>query len=106
MILIKSTKTQMIYHIVKTEYWKLFEDQETYFPESYAAEGFIHLSTQTQVAGVLERYYKNTPNLLLLSINESLLTSKLIFEASTNDELFPHLYGELNKNAVVEIKEI
>jgi uncharacterized protein (DUF952 family) len=96
----------MLYHIVEKSAWESFEGQDLYFPASFKTEGFIHLSEKHQVQGVLERYYVSVTNLLLLHLNESLFTAELKYEASPNGELFPHLYGHLNKNSVVGVVEI
>lgn len=74
-----------------------------YTAGSLKQEGFIHLSTKEQVAGVVERYYQNSPDLLLLHVDAERLVHELRYEQSTNNELFPHLYGPLNKDAVVAI---
>ncbi|MBC7572647.1 MAG: DUF952 domain-containing protein [Spirosoma sp.] len=96
----------MIYHIVTTTDWTAQRDSLTYAAASLANEGFIHLSTKEQVAGVLKRYYQNVPDLLLLHVDPNKLTADLRYEAATNNELFPHLYGPLNKDAVVNIDPI
>ncbi len=96
----------MLYHLVKVDYWEAHEIQTAYTPETYSEEGFIHLSTQSQVAGVLERYYQNVRPLLLLHLDETRFTAPLTFEPSTNGELFPHLYGPLNRDAIVSVEEI
>ncbi|MDQ1085965.1 MULTISPECIES: DUF952 domain-containing protein [unclassified Siphonobacter] len=96
----------MLYHIVKPDYWQSHEIQEAYTPETFSEEGFIHLSTQSQVAGVLERYYPNVRPLLLLHLDETRFKALLKFEPSTGGELFPHLYGPLNRDAIVSIEEL
>lgn len=94
----------MIYHIVPSTYWATFEDKPAYFSETFDAETFIHCSLQEQVAGVLERYYVGVTGLVLLHIDESKLTSTLLYEpAPHNGELFPHIYGGINREAVVEV---
>jgi uncharacterized protein (DUF952 family) len=42
---------------------------------------------------------------MILTIETDKLFSKLVKEPSTNDELFPHIYGRLNTNAVVDVEE-
>jgi uncharacterized protein (DUF952 family) len=42
---------------------------------------------------------------LILKIDPEKLTSKLVNEPSTNNEIYPHIYGPINREAVVEIKE-
>lgn len=94
----------MIYHIVTPEQWAPFEYASAYKSETLDAETFIHCSIQTQIAGVLERYYGNVDNLLLMHIDESKLTSALLYEPAPNGtELFPHVYGPINSEAIVEL---
>lgn len=94
-----------IYHIVTTEIWENFKDEDFYEAESLQTEGFIHCSFANQLEGVLERYYKNVGKVLILEIETVKLTSKLVNEPSTNDEIYPHIYGEINRNAIVEVVE-
>ena len=97
---------QIIYHIVSSQNWDGQETSTDYEAESLQTEGFIHLSRKEQVNGVLNRYYQHIPDLLLLRVDSAKLTHELRYEASTNNELFPHLYGPLNKDAIVEIEKI
>lgn len=93
----------MIYHIIPKKEWEKALQIGFYVAPSLAHEGFIHCSTHTQVAGVLQRYYKNETALLLLHIDEPLLTSSVKYEwASSVNEMFPHIYGPLNTAAVVK----
>ena len=95
-----------IYHVVSMEHWAKFANKPTYEADSLQREGFIHLSEQGQVAGVLDRYYRGVPDLLLLHIDPAKLTHELRYEEATNGEQFPHVYGPINKDAVVEIEKI
>lgn len=96
----------MIYHIVSPQYWKAYADKDTYFSETFAHEKFIHCSTIEQVSGVLERYYKGAGKVLRLEIDEDKLTTKPVYETATNDEQFPHIYGGINKSAVLSVVEL
>ena len=96
----------LIYHIVSAADWTKFNGQPDYEAASLQTEGFIHLSQQGQVAGTLRRYYQDVPNLLLLHVDTDKLTHELKYEPSRNTELFPHLYGPLNKDAIVQIERI
>ena len=93
-----------IYHIVLPEVWKEFEGEEFYSAESLASEGFIHCSFENQLEGVLERYYSGGGKVLVLEIDSEKLVSKLVNEPSTNDEIYPHIYGKINKKAIVDVK--
>ena len=97
----------MIYHVVSNTSWQNAVQQGFYEAASLAQEGFIHTSKADQVAGVLNRYYKGETDLLLLHIDESLLTSTLQYElAPSVNEEFPHIYGPLNVDAVVKIEKL
>lgn len=97
----------MIYHVVTTQNWQKALQQGFYEAASLAAEGFIHASKAEQVAGVLERYYKNQVNLLLLHIDETKLTATLKYElAPSINEEFPHIFGRLNLDAVIKIETL
>ncbi len=42
---------------------------------------------------------------ILLEIDPSVLTSKLVIEPSRDGLLFPHIYGVINKSAIVHVEE-
>ena len=94
----------LIYHIVSVTDWNKFESVDYYEAPSLASEGFIHCSKRNQIEGVLERYYANFTNLLLLHINPLLLAAELKFEQATNQEFFPHVFGRINKNSILEVE--
>lgn len=93
----------IIYHIVLPEAWEQFRDKEFYTAESLETEGFIHCSFENQIEGVLERYYSGVETVLILKIDAEKLTSKLVNEPSTDDEIYPHIYGAINRNAISRI---
>lgn len=94
-----------IYHIVLPEVWEEFKDKDFYEAESLTTEGFIHCSFEGQIEGVLERYYKDVEKVLILKLETDKLTSELVNEPSTNDEIYPHIYGRINKDAIVGLEE-
>ncbi|MFM8744365.1 MAG: DUF952 domain-containing protein [Cytophagales bacterium] len=96
----------MLFHIATQPDWSAHLANDVYVPQGFTSEGFIHLSTEAQVPGVLQRYYQDRTDLLLLTIDETKLTSPLKYEPSTGAELYPHLYGALNKSAIIKIETI
>lgn len=97
----------MIYHVTTKEAWEQALRDGTYQTDSLSTEGFIHNSTLEQVPGVLARYYKNKTGLLLLHIDESLLTSTLKYElAPSVNEMFPHIFGPINLGAVIKSEDV
>ena len=96
----------MIYHITTPELWEKQQSQDFYEAESLKIEGFIHCSTKEQVAGVLERYFKGIHELVLLHLAVEKLQSELKYEVATDGELFPHIFGTINKDAIIEVEKI
>jgi uncharacterized protein (DUF952 family) len=95
------------YHIATPAQWKQYADSIYYEAESLNTEGFIHASTASQVEATLNRYYKSEPTILLLKIEAAKLNVELKYElAPSVNEYFPHIYGQLNKDAIVNIEEL
>ncbi len=100
-------ESDYVYHITTREQWIEALKAGQYDSETLATEGFIHCSTEIQVAGVLERYYKGKTGLLKLKIEKSKVERPLVFElAGSINEVFPHIHGALNLDAVTEITEL
>jgi uncharacterized protein (DUF952 family) len=79
---------------------------------SLASDGFVHLARSTQVIQVLRHFFAGTSGLVLLAIDPVGLKHDLRFEAAAavgsqpasgdEGESFPHLYGPLNIEAIVD----
>jgi uncharacterized protein (DUF952 family) len=92
-----------IYHIVLKTEWEKQIDLPEYSAESLDLEGFIHASNLEQIEGTLIRFFASEMgNVVILKIDTTLLLPKLVYEPA-GDELFPHIFGGINKNSVVEI---
>lgn len=105
----------MIYHITSRSAWSQARARGEYRAESLDTEGFIHCSTEAQVIPVAENFYKGQPDLLLLVIEPERLSSDLKWEPPADGspppgvpqgDLFPHLYGPLNLDAVVKVFDL
>ena len=93
-----------IFHICRRQDWKEAQKKGEYRAESFSAVGFIHCSELRQVAGVANNFYSDVPDLLLLKIVVDKLISKVKYEAA-DGQFFPHIYGTVNLDAVVEVFE-
>jgi uncharacterized protein (DUF952 family) len=97
----------IIYHVTAKSEWKAALKKGFYEAASLATEGFIHCSEKHQVTGVLERYFKDKTNLIKLVIETGKLTSPYVQEWSPSaKDTFPHIYGPINLDAVVETVEL
>jgi uncharacterized protein (DUF952 family) len=96
-------ESKIIYHITTPALWEKFAFLDFYEAPSLQDEGFIHASKAHQVQETANRYYKDEPEILLLTIDTTLLAVPLVYEeAPKRKEEFPHMYGKLNKEAVIE----
>ena len=97
----------MVFHVITSSDWATAQQLGYYEAASVATEGFMHASKKEQVQGVLERYYNGKADLLLLHIDETKLTAPLKYElAPSVNEEFPHIFGRLNLDAVVEVEDV
>jgi uncharacterized protein (DUF952 family) len=97
----------LIYHITTLGEWEESKKKGQHIAASYETEGFIHCSTKDQVEGVLHRYFKGSSSLVELTIDPEKLTSKLVYEpAPSTNELFPHVYGPINCDAIIAVENV
>jgi uncharacterized protein (DUF952 family) len=98
-----------IYHIARASDWAQAQAAGEYTTSTrgrtLAEEGFIHCSASGQVAGVANTFYRGLPDLLVLVIDVGRVRPEVRVEQVTgSDEPFPHVYGPLNVDAVVETR--
>jgi len=97
----------IIYHVTTVAEWKAAQEKGFYEAPSLVTEGFIHCSQDHQVAAVLERYFTGKTNLVKLTIDTGKLTSKFVFDWSPSTaDTFPHVYGTINPDAVIDVVAI
>lgn len=70
------------------------------------SDGFIHLSTLGQVAQTFALYFQGVSDLIIVEIDADFFGENIKWEKSRNGELFPHLYGILEMEAVRKIHEV
>jgi len=100
----------VIYHITLWTAWAEAQQRGEYRAASLENEGFIHFSTNSQILPVVDKIFKGQRDLLLLVIDPALLTSELKWEPPAGEappgipenDLFPHVYGPINLDAVVK----
>jgi uncharacterized protein (DUF952 family) len=97
--------TQPIVHITHRDDWTITLSSGEYSPGSLSKEGFIHCSRPGQVVRVAETFYAGQQGLVLLVIDPARLRAELRWEpgADKPDEIFPHIFGPLNLDAVTQV---
>jgi uncharacterized protein (DUF952 family) len=96
----------IIFHITERKAWDSAAAEEIYWTETFSIEGFIHCSTRDQVIQVANIRFRGQTELVLLSIDTDRVTAEILYEnLEGGKQLFPHIYGELNIDAVVQVAE-
>ena len=92
---------EVLFHIAAAEDWRA--SGEIYVSPHFETEGFIHCSTPAQLEGVAQRRFRGRDDLLVLSIDPTRVRAPIRYEnLEGGREQFPHIYGPLNVDAVVE----
>jgi uncharacterized protein (DUF952 family) len=95
--------SQKTYHITSWVEWKEAQTLGEYKPKGFAQEQFVHLSYSHQLLTVANRFYAGKKGLVILVIDSSRIKDGLIKENLEGGiELYPHFYGVLPIDAVME----
>jgi uncharacterized protein (DUF952 family) len=96
-----------IYKICSASAWREAERSGVYRGSSDdARDGFIHFSTAAQLEETARKHFFGQRALFLVEVDADALGDRLRWERSRNDELFPHLYGELDLGAVSGVYDL
>src|SRR3954451_12960322 len=97
----------MIYKICPASAWREAERHGVFRGSADdLRDGFIHLSTAAQVAETARKHSFSQTGLFLIAVDADALGDALRWEPSRDEELFPHLYGELDLGAVTGVQDL
>jgi mutator protein MutT len=93
-----------ILHITKRESWSKAQTEGIYRADTLVAEGFIHCSRPDQALKVANSLFLGQKGLVLLYIDEDRVAAEVRYEnLEGGDDLFPHIYGPLNLDAIIGV---
>ena len=96
-----------IYKICSASAWREAERQGVYRGSADdIRDGFIHFSLPSQLAETARKHFLGQTGLFLIEVDADALGDALRWEPSRNDELFPHLYSELDLGAVTNVLDM
>lgn len=92
----------IVIHLIPHIDWEGIQGEPQLFSESIVQYGFIHCCLPEQMQGVLKHWFTAQKDVIAVEIDANLLISPLVFEnLEGGSELFPHIYGLVNRDAVV-----
>jgi uncharacterized protein (DUF952 family) len=93
-----------IFHLTPAAAWVDAQRAGVYTADSLASEGFIHCSTAEQVVWVANNRFRGRTEYVLLHIDRDRLSAPVKYEnLEGGRQLFPHIYGPLNLDAVIDV---
>ncbi|MBN1178768.1 MAG: DUF952 domain-containing protein [Anaerolineae bacterium] len=94
----------IILHIARRDNWEKAEASGQYCADTLMSQGFIHCSTPRQIIPVANTRFRGEKDLVLLCIESEKVDADIRYEnLEGGDDLFPHIYGSLNPDAVVDV---
>ena len=101
-----NVQSHVTLHLAPLEVWESQARSDTYLPEAYAADGFIHCTDgEERVIQVANQFYSADPRpFVVLSVN--LGANGQPWKYEDPEEVFPHIYGPINPMAVTRIRHL
>ena len=97
----------VIHHITTSDAWAAAQSVGEYEAPSLSDEGFIHCSEdEAQTLRVVRRLYSGATGLIVLDVDVIRLKAEVKREPSRSGETYPHIYGKINLDAVVRIRDL
>ena len=97
---------QLTFHGTPAAYFDSLDPTAPYVPADFERDGFIHCTDgERRLADTLSMYYSDSPGeWLVLYIDKDRVTSPIEYEDP--EHVFPHIYGPLNRDAIVAVRPI
>jgi len=94
----------MILHLTPADDYNSLAPDAPYLPRDFERDGFIHCTRGSELLlTVANTYYRESPGAFqVLIIDEDKIALPVKWELS-GSVLFPHIYGPLNRDAIVDI---
>ncbi len=94
----------MLYHMLPADDWEATPANAPYRAASLEDEGFIHCSgDHATLVAVGNSFYRSRPGeWLVLVIDEAAVEAPVRWDP-VEGMFFPHIYGPLNRSAVVDV---
>lgn len=94
--------SEPILHITSRDAWRRALREGGYRAETLRTQGFLHASRPDQVVAVANALFRGRRDLVFLVIDPDRVRAEIRFEG-VGGELYPHVYGPLNLEAVTAV---
>lgn len=99
------SQRRIIYHMLPKSEWEQLSLGDVYRPSSLDNEGFIHCTGEPdRLVTVANMFYREAAGeFVILHIAEEAVDRQICWEEADGHR-FPHIYGPLNLDAVVDVQ--
>ena len=96
---------EIAFHLVSKKYFDSVDANSEYLPADFAEDGFIHCTDDPEeMARVANLFYRDEPPPhLYLYIDKARVRAPIRYDDAAR--LYPHIYGRLNRDAIVALRE-
>lgn len=94
------------FHITPTEVWQRQRAAETYWPDAFAEDGFIHCTIGVaELMAVGNRFWRDDARpFVALELDLSALSSPVKTEDPA--KIYPHIFGPIERTAIVAVHPV
>jgi uncharacterized protein (DUF952 family) len=106
----------IVLHLMPVAAWRSWMAGGSYEPASLAGEGFVHCTAGDELMlDVANRFYAGADDVVAVSLQTDRLTGEVRWEAPAHPDgararadepRFPHVYGPLDRDAVVGARRL
>ena len=92
---------------MEKSYYEKIKDRSIFGESLICDKGFIHACFKEQFHLIAPRFKGSEENYIVMEIDTDKLISEVRLEFSSSlKQDFPHIYGRINKEAVVDVKSL
>jgi uncharacterized protein (DUF952 family) len=97
---------RLTFHGTPKEYYERLDPNQPYIPREFEQDGFIHCTDGREAVSIILTiiYRKEPGEWLVLYIDKDKVTAPIKVEDPAG--IYPHIYGPLNREAIVAVAEI
>jgi uncharacterized protein (DUF952 family) len=92
---------KIAYKVLTADEWAALNASAFHGAPIDIADGFIHLSTASQLTETVDRHFSGQQGLIITAIDLAALGAAVRWEPSRHGQLFPHVYAPLNRELVI-----
>ena len=92
---------QIAYKVFTADEWDAFGAGTFQGSAIDKADGFIHLSTASQLTETVDRHFSAQNGLVIAAIDLAAFGDAVRWEPSRNGQLFPHVYGHFMPGSAI-----